>query len=343
MTRIYALSAVEAGFALVRALASRGVALAGIIALSQNQGRSAVSGFMPAGEVFGLPDVPVIEVDDYRLLAEADRNRVSALGIDILIVAGWQRLVPEWLIRNCRKGVIGLHGSAGGINAGRGRSPQNWALLLGASGFELAAFQIDAGVDSGPILSVRRFDYTPHDDIASSYAKSMLVGADMIAEIATDWDGAVSRAKWQDESAAGYLPQRRPEDGVIDWRQPSERVRAQVAALTRPYPGAYCDAGGSRMTVWSARPIGDIPLREPGVPGQVVYTAGKSAIVVRTGDGYVYVDDFTVVPPADLSTGTVLASEPLARTIDRIATRHAERFPQQTLSQDIARFVEAVR
>lgn len=343
MSGIYALSAVEAGYDLIRALASRGLALDGIIALSPRGERSSVSGFTTAAAIADLPDVPVVEVDDYRLLGADDRSRLAQLDIDILIVAGWQRLIPTWLIRHCSQGVIGLHGSAGGINAGRGRSPQNWALLMEAPSFELAAFQIDAGVDSGPVLATRRFAYTDHDDIASSYAKSMLMGADMIAEIVSDWETASAHASMQDESAAGYLPQRKPEDGAIDWDQPAHRVRAQVAALTRPYPGAFCTAGNSRMIVWRVRPIGELPLRHRGVPGEIVYRSGAGARVVRTADGYVIIDEYDVESGVELAVGTVLSSVPLSDTIARIAARHAERYPDQPIAAAAVALAENAR
>lgn len=343
MTRVYALCAVEAGYDLLRAIADRGVDLTGIIALSERGNRSAVSGFLPAARVAGLPQAAVIEVDDYRLLADRDRQRLEAETIDLLVVAGWQRLVPEWLIAQCRLGVLGLHGSARGISVGRGRSPQNWALLMGAPQFELAAFEIDPGVDSGPVLAVRRFEYTDHDDIASSYAKSMLVAADMIAGIVADWDAVKAKALPQDESSAEYLPQRTPIDGAIDWTRPARTVRALVAALTRPYPGAFCQLSESKLTVWRARPIGNLDLDHPSVPGEVVFCAGPGAFIVRVGDGFVMVDDYASEPPCRPRVGDRLSSKPLALTLEEIIARHRQRYPHQTVSRDLLAFAEAAK
>ena len=98
-------------------------------------------------------------------------------------VCGWQRLVPDWLIQQARLGVLGGHGSPDGIAGGRGRSPQNWALLLGCSQFVYALFLITEGVDNGPIISQRTFCYRPYDDIQVSYYRASLAMADMLCEV----------------------------------------------------------------------------------------------------------------------------------------------------------------
>lgn len=333
--RVYALSAVGAGYDLIRALGSSGVDFAGIIALSDKADRTSAAGFTAASSLTDLPSTRVIEVDDYSLRSAADRERIEQEEIDILLVVGWQRLVPSWLIDHCTCGVVGLHGSANGISAGRGRSPQNWAILLGAPSFELAAFLIDPGVDSGAVLSARRFAYTEHDDIASSYMKTVLVSADMLKDIVADWDGAIASASAQDDAEALYLPQRLPEDGGIDWNQPMATVRAQVAALTRPYPGACCDSPTGRIKVWSARPIGDLPLTASSAPGQVMMSTVAGALVVRAGDGFVAVDDFTVEAGERPAAGDILRSVPLSETLSAVVARHAARFPDQRLSSDL--------
>ena len=75
---------------------------------------------------------------------------------------------------------MGAHGSPLGITKGRGRSPQNWALILGLSTFYISIFKIDPGIDSGQIIETRSFTYSDFDDIKTSYYKVCLLTADMI-------------------------------------------------------------------------------------------------------------------------------------------------------------------
>lgn len=335
--KVYALSAVEAGLDLIRGMQGRGVQLAGVIALSDAAERSAAAGFLDAGSLDEPLGVPVHHVHDYSLRSDADRALLAGLDMDVLVVAGWQRLVPEWLIDHCRLGVLGLHGSPRGITAGRGRSPQNWALICGAPVFEIAVFRIDPGVDSGPVLARRRFTYTAHDDIVSSYQKSMLLSSEMIASVLRNWDEALAIAEPQEDASAAYMPQRIAADGALDWACPAEQVRRQVAALTRPYPGAFCGLAGGKIVIWRARPIGDVELLDRGVPGQVIQIAHGRGFIVRAGDGYLMVDEFEAddIARPGLKVGAVLESVPLHLTIRAVVDRHRARFPRQPISPDV--------
>lgn len=335
--RVFALSAVEAGVDLIRAMVERGVDLSGVIALSGKGDMTDIAGYSDPAAVIAPLSLPIYYVDDYRLRTESDRALLGSLDIDVLIVVGWQRLVPKWLIQSCSTAVLGLHGSAGGITGGRGRSPQNWALICGSPHFEIALFKIDAGVDSGSVLASRRFDYTDHDDIVSSYQKSLLLGADMIATAARDWPNELVRAVAQDEGSANYLPQRVANDGVIDWSLPAYQVRRNVAALTRPYPGAFSALGAGIIKIWNARPIGDIPLDETAAPGKIVHIAEKRGFIIRVGDSYMMVDDFELneAAQAEFKVGVILQSVPIHLTVSRIIERHRLRSPDQPLNADI--------
>ena len=341
--KVFALCAVAAGYDLIRALHDRGVELSGIIALSDNGNRTAVSGFVKASQAAVPRPVPVYEVGTYGLSSAADLATIKTLSIDILIVAGWQRLIPGWLIDQCGEGVIGLHGSSRGISEGRGRSPQNWALIMGADSFEIAAFLISPGVDDGPVLATGKFDYTPYDDIASSYQKSMLLGAEMIATLVNDWERGLANARPQNSADAWYLPQRQPEDGALDWFLPADTIRRHVAALSSPYPGAFTTLDGKELIVWRARPIGKVSIALENEPGQILQIAGDGAFLVATGDGLMMVDEYSFEGSMDeLVAGKVLTSRPFQDTISAIVARHESKCPDQPLSPDVTALSKGV-
>ncbi len=333
---VWMLCTVEAGLDILRTLLARGVRLTGVIGLSARGDRSAVAGFVDLRSE-NLPEWLQLQfVDDYSI-GDADRERLSALDIDVLIVAGWQRLIPGWLIQHCRRGVLGMHGSPAGITGGRGRSPQNWALICGAEGFEMSLFSIDEGVDAGPVIASRRFSYTPHDDIVTSYQKSVLVCAEMLENALADWDAALAGAVPQHAATAAYYPQRLPEDGVLDWRQPAEIIRRQVAALTRPYPGAWSRLGSGTVRFWRARPLGEVPLRDYSEPGQIVQLSSAGSLIVRCGDGCVFVDEYSADEKArtEIRVGAQFDSVDFQVTMSAIVDRHKARRPEQPLSSDV--------
>ena len=112
-----------------------------------------------------------IKLNKYNFSSLEDRDLLEKLDIDLIIIASWQRLVPEWLIKKCSIGIIGAHGSHEGIERGRGRSPQNWAILTGQKRFILSIFWIEPGADDGSIIDTEEFEYLPTDTILVSYVQ----------------------------------------------------------------------------------------------------------------------------------------------------------------------------
>ena len=229
--------------------------------------------------------------------------------------------------------AIGVHGSAAGITAGRGRSPQNWALIMGKTVFEVSLFFIDPDVDSGDILNTRSFPLTDHDDIRTSYFKMSRCTADMVVESWHGGDIAAGRAAPQSGKAC-YLPQRRPEDGAIDWHRSSRQIHDFVRALTWPYPGAFSRLEEATVTVWRGRPFetgGD----EGGRPGEVLAAGRDGALLLATGDGAYLADEWSVEAPCSIETGVVLDSVSFAEQMAGIVDRHRAKHPDLPLAEDI--------
>ena len=136
---LYILNSVSSGWDVCE-LVSRQIPIAGYIGLSDKRNNADVSGYFNARNACQKKKIPYYEVASYNLSNEKDNQLLLTLDIDILLVSGWQRLVPEYLIEHCRVCIIGAHGSPLGITKGRGRSPQNWALMMGMPSFEISIF-----------------------------------------------------------------------------------------------------------------------------------------------------------------------------------------------------------
>jgi UDP-4-amino-4-deoxy-L-arabinose formyltransferase/UDP-glucuronic acid dehydrogenase (UDP-4-keto-hexauronic acid decarboxylating) len=203
--RIFVLSATEGGLEAARVFAAAHP-LAGYIALGAERDNRDVAGFADGRDFCRQRGVARHEVRSYALSDPADRALIDSLGIDVLLVTGWQRLLPEAVIRACGS-VLGVHGSPLGIAGGRGRSPQNWALIRGCARFHLSVFRITPGIDSGEILASRTFAYNLRDDIRSSYLKVAYLTGELMASLARE--GRLQAAgEQQDEAGARYLPRR---------------------------------------------------------------------------------------------------------------------------------------
>jgi methionyl-tRNA formyltransferase len=89
----------------------------------------------------------------------------------------------------------------------------------------------------------------------------------------------------QDQAQASYFGGRRPEDGLIDWRQSALQVYNLMRAVTHPYPGAFTYFGGRKLFIWAGQVMA-APVTAPNVPGQVTAPLPGEGLLVATGDGH---------------------------------------------------------
>ncbi|MAT38378.1 MAG: hypothetical protein CL946_02105 [Ectothiorhodospiraceae bacterium] len=308
--------------------------ISGFIGLTDRHDSDAVSGYMnyaPYCRQHGITHIPV---DNYSMRDEATKELLSRERIDLLLVVGWQRLIPDWLIEHSTYGAIGVHGSSRGITKGRGRSPQNWALILGHEQFQLSIFKIDPGIDSGSVIDTRTFSYDDHDDINTSYYKVAWLTGEMLVDCLSS--GKIQRGEVvpQDDTPE-YLPKRSPKHGAIDWRRSSREIFNFIRAQTRPYPGAFTSVSGIKCRIWAARPFA-LELRSNQPPGTVLKIYPNGDMIVQTGGGLLLVDDYsTESDDLNLETGLVFESADFREQMLEIAEAHQEKYPDLPLSRDI--------
>lgn len=327
------MSCTEGGLDILRLVAPI-VPISALIGLGPQAGKD-VSGYYNMAAAAAELGMSYIGCQSYNLKSPADIRQIKALEIDVLVVMGWQRLVPEWLISQCRVGAIGSHGSADGISRGRGRSPQNWAILLGADSFEISIFFLDLGVDSGDIIDTRTFVIEETDDIRSCYVKTGMLVADMLST----WyqkGGARAGTIAQSESDPRYLPRRMPEDGIVDWALPPAIVARHIRALTHPYPGIFARHDKAKVLLWRARPLdlGKEALKV--VPGEILMVTEREGFVVGCGGGLLLVDSYSIEGRCEkLRRGDRLEGQPYARTLQTVVDRHKTKTPDFPLSDRI--------
>ncbi len=318
---IYILNATVNGKLMTELLVDK-LHIDGIIGLTENGGQKTPE-YYDYTKFCQKCSVPYIQMETYGLSSTRDKEILKGLDIDVLIVASWQRLVPEWLINHCKIGIIGTHGSHEGILRGRGRSPQNWALMYGKKRFEFSIFWIEPGTDDGKIIDTEVFEYTDLDTILSSYVKLNILKAEMI--IKNIANGRILRKEGCEQTGeALYLPQRIAEDGMIDWNRKSAELYNMIRALTKPYPGAYTVYRGDKYTLWSAIPINDIDMSiyNECANGTVVGII-RDSILVKCSDGVLLINQYE---GGNVDKGIVFDSADYHRQMENIVERHKKKY-----------------
>ena len=107
---IYILNTLEHGVDITNQLKNQ-LKIKGVIGLSNKNNTENISGFVDVKKNCRKNHLQFISLDSYNMKNENDIKKIKKLNIDVLLVLGWQRLIPKWLIEKCKVGAIGIHGS----------------------------------------------------------------------------------------------------------------------------------------------------------------------------------------------------------------------------------------
>ena len=226
---------------------------------------------------------------------------------DAVVVLGWSQILREAALA-AAPWVVGAHASP--LPRGRGGSPLNWAIINGERQWGNTLMRLSPRLDGGSMLGQSLFELDGRETIEGAYAKVEASNLALVSGWMSDLRAGTVVERPQPAPAEAPFRRRTSADGVIDWRQPAERVDALVRAVTRPYPGARTVLCGRTVLVWRAVPCAG---PEGAAPGTVLRAAGPTdGPVVQCGSGClqvgeaVYEDGQAV---ADWQEGTVLGGE----------------------------------
>lgn len=172
--------------------------------------------------------------------------------IDWLFVIGWSQIVKEELLSTPNRGVLGMHPTL--LPQGRGRASIPWAILKGLPETGVTLFQLDQGVDTGPIVAQEKLPLRSGETATSLYRRVAQAHRTLIARHWVDLRDDRLQPVPQDEREATEWPGRTPEDGRITPLMTVDEADRLVRATTRPYPGAFWDEDGSRLRIWAGHP-----------------------------------------------------------------------------------------
>jgi methionyl-tRNA formyltransferase len=146
--------------------------------------------------------------------------------------------------------AYGLHASL--LPAYSGGASLVWAMINGELKTGITLFQMDDGVDSGPIAGQKEEPIYPVDTIATLYARIEERGLELLKEVLPQLANGTLTLKAQDDSKRRIVPQRSPVHGWIDWNKVANAIARFIRTQARPYPGAYTSLNGKPLHVWRA-------------------------------------------------------------------------------------------
>ena len=195
---------------------------------------------------------------------------------DAVVIIAYGQIIPQRLIEIPRLGWINLHGSL--LPKYRGAAPIHRAILNGENRTGLTTMNIDAGLDTGPMLL--RFETEIGDDETAPelYARLSLAGAPLVAETLLGLDRGTITPEPQDSSQASFAAPLKKEEGRIDWSVSAQQIYNRIRGLQH-WPGAFSSFRGKNCSIWG-RPL-SMPSAAVGLPGEIL--KAESNVVVSCG------------------------------------------------------------
>ena len=224
------------------------------------RGRGMELAISPVKECALRLGLPVVQPDKIKN-NEDFRYQLSTLRPDAIIVVGYGRIIPQWMIDLPRFGNLNLHASL--LPKYRGAAPIQWAIAQGESVTGVTTMRIDAGLDTGDILMQQELPITPEDDAETLGPKLASIGADLMLETLRGLENGTIRATPQDHSKATLAPILTKEDGRIDFHRTATEIFNRLRGF-QPWPGAHTLFRGRHLQIHRAQPIEQLLKSLPG-------------------------------------------------------------------------------
>ncbi|MBW7901903.1 MAG: methionyl-tRNA formyltransferase [Rhodocyclaceae bacterium] len=263
----------------------------------------------PAGRGMALQASPVKRLAEARGLpvfqpptlkdAEA-QARLAAVGADAMVVAAYGLILPQAVLDLPRHGCLNIHASL--LPRWRGAAPIQRAILAGDLETGVCIMQMEAGLDTGPVLLAEATPIAADDTAATLHDRLAALGARLIVD-------ALARlplpAVVQPDAGVTYAAKIDKAESAIDWTRPAAEIDRQIRAFD-PFPAAQSTLAGAPVKLWRA-----VPVAGHGRPGEVL-AAGRDGIVVACGDGALCVGELQKAGGKRLSAAQFLAGHAVA-------------------------------
>ena len=195
-------------------------------------------------------DLPIAQPD--RIKSNDDfRAQLTALKPNAIIVVGYGRIIPQWMLDLPRLGNINLHASL--LPKYRGAAPIQWAIANGETVTGNTTMRIDAGLDTGDILLQQQLPIA-QDDTAETLAPALAtMGATLLVETLRGLETGTIQPRKQDDAQSSLAPILKKEDGAVDFSRPATEIYNRLRGF-QPWPGAHTKFRGRNLQIWKAQP-----------------------------------------------------------------------------------------
>jgi len=194
---------------------------------------------------------------------------------DLIVVVAYGQILPQAILDVPQLGCLNVHTSL--LPKYRGAAPIQWAILNGESETGVTIMKMDAGLDTGDILTQSAIPIQPHDNSQTLHDRLAILGAELLTQTIPNFAAGSILPRKQPQEGSSYARKISKEDGKLNWNEPARKLWNQIRAFT-PWPGAFTfqtiDKSKRLLKIWQAEIV-----ETSGEAGKIL-AADKNGIVV---------------------------------------------------------------
>src|SRR5580692_12175227 len=194
--------------------------------------------------------IPVLQPDKIKHNPDFQAE-LSALNPDAIVVVGYGRIIPQWMLDLPPFGNLNLHASL--LPKYRGAAPIQWAIANGETVTGVTTMRIDAGLDTGDILQQQELAIAADDTAETLASRLAVIGADLMVDTLCSLQAGTLHPRPQDNSQASLAPILKKEDGLVNFSRTAVEIINRIRGF-QPWPGAYTKFRGKTLQIIQARP-----------------------------------------------------------------------------------------
>ena len=226
-------------------------------------------------EKLNLPVLQPLKARDEKFISE-----LRELKPDLMVVVAYGQILPPPILSLPAHGCLNVHTSL--LPKYRGAAPIQWAIADGEPETGVTIMQMDAGLDTGPILSTRRTPILPTDDSQILHDRLAQLGAELLGETIPDYVAGKISPQPQPAAGSTYAAKIKKEDGKIVWSQPAVQIWNRLRAFT-PWPGAFTSWRNAEHCLGSNKPLPQPAETVLGAPKPQLLKIWKAEVVEKSG------------------------------------------------------------
>ena len=205
------------------------------------------------------------------------QQKLAEANADVMVVAAYGLILPQAVLDIPRLGCINIHASL--LPRWRGAAPIQRAILAGDTETGITIMQMEAGLDTGPMLLQAKLPITPDDTSATLHDKLAKQGAELIVDALEQLEAGTLSATPQPAQGVTYAEKILKQEAAIDWTLPAAEIERRIRAL-QPFPVMQTTWRGEVLRIWRAAAI----VSASANPG-VIQMADADKLIVSCGSG----------------------------------------------------------